>query len=183
MTKSLDEMSELLPAPQQIRNWQGVLVGKAYWVLASGLFCAQFGLSFYFLDDNTNVAMNGLGRISFEPAAVQLGNLVQGEEVELPLSLRNTGNIAVRPVRIEVTCGCTVVESNLPETMLPGDEIPVVVRFTAKGYPGKSQSAILCSYDVAGTLVQTVATLGCVIKSSGPEEAELQPVPDKAFSK
>ena len=143
----------------------------------------QFVYSFYVVGESVNDESSQRGRIAFLPAVVQLGSLIHGEQIQVPLQLRNTGRIAVRPVRIEATCGCTVVESKLPEKMRPGDEIPVVVRFTAKGSAGNSQSAIVCSYDASGTLVQTVARIECRIEASGSGEGELQPVPDNAFSK
>ncbi|MDA1053456.1 MAG: DUF1573 domain-containing protein, partial [Planctomycetota bacterium] len=77
-------------------------------------------------DDLTEMHLKDLGTLQFK-------EFPKGSEIEHAFQLNNTTNIALSLVDYKVSCACLEVLS--PDSVAPGDDFQITLRFDARGLP------------------------------------------------
>ena len=126
----------------------------------------QFSASGY-----EEVDADDLPRIAFDSTHFDMGQVVQGTQVEHRYSFRNTGGSALVISDVRGSCGCTVGKDWPKDPIRPGGTGTITVMFDSEGRSGRQDKTVTV---VANTTPpSTVLTLGGeVIGPSGLEPIE-----------
>jgi hypothetical protein len=79
--------------------------------------------------------------LKVDKATVSLGRLVEGDSVFHTFNFRNTGNLPLKIISVNASCGCTTPKWST-DIIQPGEKGFIRVKFDSKGKEGKLQKTI-----------------------------------------
>jgi len=108
------------------------------------------------------LAASAQGRLAFQAETLDLGPIAEADgPVARTFRFTNTGDAAVRLVRVEAACGCTT-PSWTSEVVPPGASGEVAVAFDPAGRPGDFDKAVFVEAEGAAPAALTLRVTGTV---------------------
>lgn len=94
--------------------------------------------------------------ITWDKAAHDFGEIIQGDKVEHTFHFTNTGNKELVITNVEVTCGCTTPKGWPRDPITPGNSGELTIAFNSIGKIGKQNKVITITSNSVGTVNQVM---------------------------
>lgn len=95
--------------------------------------------------------------VSFDVAAIDLGDLAQGESVTREFTLRNRLNVPITIAAIETSCSCSTLPEKIRDIVAPNDQITIPVTMHAGGHDGRLSAKVSVYYRIGSEPLRHVA--------------------------
>ncbi|HOJ38109.1 MAG TPA: DUF1573 domain-containing protein [Ignavibacteriales bacterium] len=116
-------------------------VKKSFWIFSNDPIDKELILYINANIIDPEIEKESFPRLELSDMQIDFGNVKEGEIINYPLKLKNTGKKPLIISNINPSCGCTVVNFSKKE-LLPGEETTVDIKLDTKGFSGRIKKSV-----------------------------------------